>query len=57
MTAVLGTPVEIVIWFGIAVAMSILLPLYFGLKFDWDPATIEVTTEEYETDVEEGAGP
>lgn len=55
MMAVLGTPIEIVVWFAIAVAMSIGLPLYFGLKFDWDPTTIEVATDEYETDIEEGA--
>lgn len=48
MTLVLGTPVEIAVWFAIAIAMSILLPLYFGLKFDWDPATVELELDDNE---------
>lgn len=39
---------EIVVWFLIAVLMAIGLPLYFGLKFNWDPATVELEMEDNE---------
>lgn len=36
-------------WFALAILMSILLPLYFGLKFEWDPSTVEVDTADHES--------
>ena len=38
---VLGTPIDVVFWFAVAIGMSLLLPMYFGLKFEWDPSTVE----------------
>ncbi|RBI59985.1 hypothetical protein DMJ13_20065 [halophilic archaeon] len=55
--SIFGTPSEIVILLFISIIMSIGLPLYFGLKFDWDPAEVETEVEpdaEASADISEG---
>lgn len=43
---VLGMPTAFVALVGLSVLMSIALPIWFAVKFDWDPSEVHVDVEE-----------